>query len=189
MRRRSSGCSTSRSARRAGTRQASACATARLPLAGLSLVALAGDALVGTVRLWPVLAGRRRALLLGPLAVDPARRDEGIGAALMTEALRRAADTGEESVLLVGDADYYKRFGFVRDLTTGLWLPGPTDRRRFLARELKPRALEKARGPVRKASGVTHALPPHPTLPSRGRGFFFLVERFLSTLTLESPPP
>jgi predicted N-acetyltransferase YhbS len=120
------------------------------PLGGASLVALAGDALVGTVRLWPVLAGRRRALLLGPLAVDPARRDEGIGAALMTEALRRAGETGEEAVLLVGDAEYYKRFGFERDKTSGLWLPGPVDRTRFLARELKPRALERASGPVLK---------------------------------------
>jgi predicted N-acetyltransferase YhbS len=120
------------------------------PLAGLSLVALAGDALVGTVRLWPVLAGRRRALLLGPLAVDPARREEGIGAALMNEALRRAAAAGEEAVLLVGDHEYYKRFGFERDKTTGLWMPGPTDRKRFLARELKPRALDRARGPVQK---------------------------------------
>jgi predicted N-acetyltransferase YhbS len=118
------------------------------PLAGLSLVALDRDALVGTVRLWPVLAGRRRALLLGPLAVDPAYRDQGIGARLTEEALRRAWKQGEKAVLLVGDAPYYEPFGFRREPTDRLWLPGPVDRKRFLARELKPGSLAGVSGPV-----------------------------------------
>jgi len=43
----------------------------RLPAAGLSFVASAGQRLVGTVRLWSISAGSGRlALLLGPLAVD-----------------------------------------------------------------------------------------------------------------------
>ena len=120
------------------------------PLAGLSLVALDRDALVGTVRLWPVLAGRRRALLLGPLAVDPAWRDQGIGAQLTAEALKRAWEQGEKAVLLVGDAPYYERFGFRRGPTERLWLPGPVDRKRFLARELRPDSLAGASGPVAK---------------------------------------
>jgi predicted N-acetyltransferase YhbS len=120
------------------------------PLRGISLVALEHDALIGTVRLWPVLAGRRRTLLLGPLAVDPAWQHQGIGASLVEEALRRAAASNEGSVLLVGDEPYYKRFGFKPGLTCGLILPGPVDRKRFLAREIKPGALDGARGPVAK---------------------------------------
>jgi predicted N-acetyltransferase YhbS len=120
------------------------------PLAGLSLVALDRDALVGTVRLWPVLAGRRRALLLGPLAVDPAYRDQGLGARLTAEALRRAREQGEKAVLLVGDAPYYERFGFRRGPTERLWLPGPVDRKRFLARELRPGGVAGLSGPVAK---------------------------------------
>ncbi len=122
----------------------------RVPLRELSLVALDGDTLVGTVRLWPVVLGQRhrRALLLGPLAVAPERQSDGMGAALMEEAIRRARAANEDAVILVGDAPYYSRFGFAADATTGLWLPGPVDRRRFLARELKPGALIGARGPV-----------------------------------------
>jgi predicted N-acetyltransferase YhbS len=120
----------------------------RSPLRGLSLVALDRDALVGTVRLWPVLAGRRRALLLGPLAVDPAWRDQGVGAKLMEEALRRAATQGEENVLLVGDPAYYRRFGFHPDATTGLLLPGPVERPRFLARRLKGDGLKGVKANV-----------------------------------------
>lgn len=122
----------------------------QVPLSELSLVALDGQELVGTVRLWPVLAGsrKRRALLLGPLAVDARWRDHGVGGALIQEAVERARAAGEAAIILVGDAPYYARFGFRADQTTGLWLPGPVDRRRFLARELKPGALAGAAGPV-----------------------------------------
>jgi predicted N-acetyltransferase YhbS len=57
----------------------------------LAFVALDKGEVVGTVRLWPVLAGPGRpALLLGPLAVHPACRRRGIGAALIWRAARRA---------------------------------------------------------------------------------------------------
>lgn len=135
----------------------------QVPRADLSLVALdktenGGDALVGTVRLWPVLIGRRRALLLGPLAVDPAWRSQGIGAVLMHEAIARARAAGEPAILLVGDAPYYNRFGFRADLTRDMLLPGPVERDRFLALELVPGALTGARGLVRPAD-PRHALP------------------------------
>jgi predicted N-acetyltransferase YhbS len=106
-------------------------------------------AVIGTVRLWPVLAGRRRALLLGPLAVAAERRCERIGARLMRRALAEAGWAGWGSVLLVGDAAYYERFGFDAAPTVNLRLPGPVDRARFLALELKPGALAGAHGPVR----------------------------------------
>jgi predicted N-acetyltransferase YhbS len=120
----------------------------RTPLPDLSLVAIADHKLVGTVRLWPVLAGGRRALMLGPLAVDETWREQGVGFQLMDEALRRTRDAGELAVLLVGDAPYYKRFGFERSKTGNLWLPGPVNSARFLAREFVPNALTGARGQV-----------------------------------------
>jgi predicted N-acetyltransferase YhbS len=71
----------------------------------LAFVALDKGEVVGTVRLWPVLAGAGRpALLLGPLAVHPGRRCRGIGAALMWRALRAAREAGHAAVLLAGDA-------------------------------------------------------------------------------------
>ena len=120
------------------------------PVRELSLVALDGEQLVGTVRLWRIVAGERgrRALLLGPLAVDTRWRDRGIGGGLIDEALTRARAAGEKAVLLVGDEPYYARFGFRPDKTSGLWLPGPVDRRRFLAHELTPNALTGAAGLV-----------------------------------------
>ena len=98
----------------------------RLPADGLSFVATEGGDVVGTARLWHVTAGPScPALLLGPLAVDPSRRDRGIGtradAARACEAQRR----GHRAVLLVGDAPYYGRFGFSVEQTGALWLPRP----------------------------------------------------------------
>lgn len=120
----------------------------RRPADGLSLVATAGSRLVGTLRFWHVEAGDREALMLGPLAVCASMRSAGIGRALIEHGLARARRLGHEAVILVGDAPYYERFGFRRDLTRHLQLPGPVDLDRFLGFELVPGALKGAGGRV-----------------------------------------
>lgn len=126
----------------------------RLPAEGLAFSAVDAEGrLVGTLRLWNVLAGSAGpALLLGPLAVDCSHQKLGIGAALMRHALDEARRLGHAAVLLVGDAPYYSRFGFDPSATLGLQLPGPVDRARFLGLELSPGALGGAEGLV-AASG------------------------------------
>jgi predicted N-acetyltransferase YhbS len=99
-------------------------------------------------------------VLLGPLAVDEARRSRGIGGALMRRALTAARRRKHRGVLLVGDATYYWRFGFSGEKTTALWLPGPYERDRLLACELTPGALDGARGLI----GATSRLTPPPSL-------------------------
>ena len=88
---------------------------ARGPVDALCLVAMEEDAVVGSIRYWPVLLapGPRTALLLGPLAVDGGRRALGIGKRLVDETLERAQSLGYPLVFLVGDPVYYRRFGFV----------------------------------------------------------------------------
>jgi predicted N-acetyltransferase YhbS len=113
---------------------------------GLALVARAGGRLVGTVRLWHVQAGTAPALLLGPLAVDATAQGDGVGANLMRLAIARAAALGHNGIILVGDPEYYARFGFAAELTDGLVMPAPVERRRFLGLELKPAALVAASG-------------------------------------------
>jgi predicted N-acetyltransferase YhbS len=125
----------------------------RAPAAGLALVARDGDRLVGTLRLWNVAAGGRPALLLGPLAVDGTAQGLGVGSALMQRAIARARAAGHGGIVLVGDPDYYARFGFTAALTRGLVMPAPVERRRFLALELAPRRLAGATGLV-TAAGV-----------------------------------
>ncbi|MDX3927709.1 MAG: N-acetyltransferase [Shinella sp.] len=131
----------------------------RIPAEGLALVARDGDGhVIGTVRLWNIEAGVNGdgaavpALLLGPLAVDPEHEGKGIGSALMRAALTEARNLGHGAVLLVGDAPYYERFGFFAEKTRHLVMPGPFERSRFLALELKEGWLEGAAG-ILVASG------------------------------------
>ena len=120
----------------------------RLPADGLAFSAVdAKGKLVGTVRLWDIIAGSAGpALLLGPLAVDCKMQGQGIGAALMSHALAEAKKLGHAAVLLVGDAPYYSRFGFSEAFTGSLTMPGPVERQRFLGLELEPQALNGAQG-------------------------------------------
>jgi len=120
----------------------------RAPAAGLALSAVREGTLVGTVRLWHVSAGGRPALVLGPLAVDPACRELGIGAALMHQALVAARARGHGAVILLGDAPYYARFGFSAKKTGALVLPGPFERDRLLAIEFQTGALDGAEGMI-----------------------------------------
>jgi predicted N-acetyltransferase YhbS len=78
----------------------------------------------------------------------------------VSHAISAARRLGHGAVLLVGDAPYYARFGFTADLTAGLWMPGRYERDRFLALELRPGALDGARGLI----GVAGALAPKPDL-------------------------
>ena len=76
----------------------------------------------------------------------------------MRRAVSEARRLGHGAVILVGDAPYYGRFGFSADKTGRLWLPGPFERHRLLALELKPGVLAGARGLIR-AAGATLPQP------------------------------
>jgi predicted N-acetyltransferase YhbS len=132
----------------------------RRPSEGLSFVARdANGLLVGTVRLWDVSLGANgpAALLLGPLAVEPALKGAGVGSALMRRAIAEAARLRHRAILLVGDAPYYARFGFSADQTGALAMPGPYEQDRFLALELTPGAIGDASGtlmPTGRKAGI-----------------------------------
>src|SRR6202521_91555 len=137
----------------------------RAPAEGLALAAVSQGRLVGTLRLWHVSAGGTRALVLGPLAVDPSCRELGVGAALMTDALAAAKARGHGAVILLGDAPYYARFGFSALKTSELSLPGPFERDRLLGLELRACALDGAWGMI----GSTGALAPETAAPRARR--------------------
>jgi predicted N-acetyltransferase YhbS len=131
----------------------------RLPADGLAFVATDGKRLVGTARLWNIAcASGEPALLLGPVAVEASYRNRGIGAALVRHAIAQARRLGHNAVILVGDAPYYSRFGFTPEKTAAVRLPGPVERHRLLALELKPGALDGAHGMI-NATGLPTPKP------------------------------
>jgi predicted N-acetyltransferase YhbS len=115
----------------------------------LSFTARIGTLLVGSVRLSPIRIGETRALLLGPLTVEPPFRDRGIGHALIGRAVTEAKAKGHRLVVLVGDEPYYGKSGFKR-IPKGLArMPGPVDPARLLVCELADGAFEGVSGPIR----------------------------------------
>jgi len=104
--------------------------------------------LVAAVRFTEVaIGGKEGALLLGPLAVEPAFANQGYGRSLVAKALEEAGAAGIALVVLVGDEPYYSRLGFRRVPPGQIVLPGPVDPERLLAAELIPGALAGFSGP------------------------------------------
>jgi predicted N-acetyltransferase YhbS len=115
----------------------------------LSFTARIGTLLVGSVRLSPVRIGEARALLLGPLTVEPPFRDRGVGLALIARALDEARTKGHQLVILVGDEPYYGKCGFKRIPASRVTMPGPVDPERLLVAELRDGAFDGISGPIR----------------------------------------
>lgn len=121
------------------------------PVKGLSLVARDHDGIVGgAIRFWPVKVGADDVLLLGPVAVHPTRQGEGLGGFLIRESLELAKPLGWQRVLLVGDAPYYRRFGF--EPLEGVVMPPPTNPARVLGYCLTPNAWAGVKGRVTRAA-------------------------------------
>ncbi len=115
----------------------------------LSFTARVGTLLVGSVWLSSIRIGESEALLLGPLTVEPAFRERGVGQALIERALQNAKAKGHRLVLLVGDEPYYGRSGFKPVPPGRMAMPGPVDPARLLVAELADGALEGVSGQIR----------------------------------------
>lgn len=130
------------------------------PIPELSFVARSGEDLLASIQYWPIIiGGTTEALLLGPIVVSPALQGQGIGVALIKDSLAKAAELGHDIVVLVGDPEYYERFGFSSAFDAGLALPGPVEDHRFLVTELAENALENVSGMIEGNSSFSICSP------------------------------
>jgi predicted N-acetyltransferase YhbS len=118
-------------------------------LRDLSFTARIGTLLIGSIWLSPIRIGEAKALLLGPVTVEPAFRDRGVGQALIDRALKEAKARGHRLVILVGDEAYYEKCGFKRIPRGRAIMPGPVDPARLLVAELSDGAFDGVSGPIR----------------------------------------
>ncbi|MGN7722604.1 GNAT family N-acetyltransferase [Chitinophaga sp. 22620] len=87
-------------------------------------------------------------LALAPMAVLPSLQHLGIGSQLLREGLKRAAEQGYSSVIVLGHPEYYPRFGFVPASKWGISTSYDVPDEAFMAIELKLGALEGKAGLV-----------------------------------------
>ncbi|MEW9804541.1 GNAT family N-acetyltransferase [Mesorhizobium sp. ZMM04-5] len=124
-----------------------------------SFVAIHRGAVIASVRMTPIAAGKGRGLLLGPLAVRPAFKNLGIGRRLVAMALEAAEKSGVPAVLLVGDEPYYGPLGFKRVPRGQVSMPRPVDLDRILAVEFAPGAAARFTGEIGHADLVPAEKP------------------------------
>lgn len=110
------------------------------PIAALSAGMFADGCLLASIQCWPIAlhldaGGAAPLIMVGPVAVEPVRQGTGLGRALMVHALAVAdRDFASMPLMLIGDPDYYGRFGFAADCTQKWRAPGPVEAHRLLAR-------------------------------------------------------
>lgn len=103
----------------------------------LSLVAEINGKLAGHILFTKAQVGSREVLALAPLSVKPEYQKQGVGAALITEGHRIAAELGYEYSLVLGSELYYPRFGYVPAVKMGVMLPEGFPSENFMAIKLQ----------------------------------------------------
>lgn len=88
-------------------------------------------------------------IAFGPISILPEFQGQGIGSLLITESMRRAKELGYKAVLITGNPDYYRRFGFISASKYHIHLPDSSldeEASFFMAKELEEGYLIKHPG-------------------------------------------
>lgn len=101
----------------------------------LSFGILDDGILVGSIQCWAIRADKADLTLVGPVAVSSDRQSQGIGKQLM-QLMLDASTLSDPPMVMIGDPEYYGRFGFAAKGTEGWTLPGPWEPRRLLLRNI-----------------------------------------------------
>lgn len=112
----------------------------------LSLVCEVDDQLVGHILFTKIkiVADHQitDSLALAPVSVLPKYQNRGIGSKLIEEGHRRALALGFNSIVVLGHAAYYPKFGYQKSSTYGIQLPFEVPDENSMIIELKPGSLK-----------------------------------------------
>lgn len=115
----------------------------------LDIVAVKDHKIVGHIILTKTLINKQyETLLLGPIAVLPDYQKQGVGKALIMETHKRAVELGFKSIVLVGHADYYPKFGYRKLSEFNIKMPFPLPDENVLGIELVENAFKGVEGVV-----------------------------------------
>lgn len=108
--------------------------TGSQPIEALSFALQNEGSAIACIQCWPVCIGPNRLVLVGPVAVHPDYQNQGLGSQLMRRMLEAAVAMNDPAMVMIGDPEYYGRFGFSAAVTAGWEMPGPWEPRRLLVR-------------------------------------------------------
>lgn len=114
----------------------------------LSLVAERNGEIIGYTMFTKIKIGKHTSLALAPLAVLPEYHGMGVGKKLVLEGHKIANDLGYSSVVILGDPNYYSRFGYEAASKWGIKAPFEIPDENFMAVELIENGLKNISGEV-----------------------------------------
>lgn len=115
----------------------------------LALVAEVDREIVGYVLSTKSFIGNEEVLVLAPLSVVPVMQKKGIGSVLINETHKVAASLGYKSVIILGDPNYYSRFGYKPASHWNITSPFEIPDEYYMAIEIKHGSLTNIEGIVR----------------------------------------
>ena len=111
----------------------------------ISLVAEEDGEIVGHI-LFSRLQAPARCIALAPISVTPSRQNQGIGSTLIRAGIARAKLGGWLAIFLLGEPEYYQRFGF--DVAKADKFETEYPKSYFMVLELAPDSLDEISGAV-----------------------------------------
>ncbi|MCK4911746.1 MAG: N-acetyltransferase [Thermodesulfovibrionales bacterium] len=118
----------------------------------LSFIAECDEQIVGYILFFPIKIiskqDRHASLALAPMAVAPKYQRKGVGKAMVEHGLTKAGHSGFDSVIVLGHAEYYPRFGFRPASLYGINAPFEVPDEAFMALELTKDGLDRVSGTV-----------------------------------------
>lgn len=119
-------------------------------LPDLSRVAVVDDKVIGCImyaKAYVIDGGKKHEVVtFGPLCVDPDYQSIGIGARLVRETAKQAADAGIPGIIIFGEEKYYPRLGFKTCDHFGITTKEGKNFDAFMCYELKDNSMSSIKG-------------------------------------------
>lgn len=108
-----------------------------------------------------VLEGEKKTevLTFGPLCVEPAFQNTGIGGKLLEYTMELARKAGHQAIIIYGEPGYYPKHGFKTCDHFGITTPNGKNFDAFMGIELVPNALKEVKGKFYESELFDHLDP------------------------------